>query len=94
MICVGVAQDYGTRTILGKKWDSCTYGIARNLFHLAGEIFSWIKLFDGRRPLCVSGIAASICYYMSGSAISVTLHEGLMLTRGRSPRVNINPRAT
>ena len=26
----------------------------------------------------------SICYYMSGSAISVMLHEGLMWTRGRS----------
>ena len=33
----------------------------------------------------------SICYYRSGSAISVMLHEGLMLTQGRSLRVNINP---
>ena len=28
------------------------------------------------------GMQTSICYYMSGSAISVMLHEGLMLTRG------------
>ena len=59
MICVGVAQDYVTGMISGKKWDSCTYGIARNLFHLAGEIFSWMKLFDGRQPLRVSDITAN-----------------------------------
>ena len=34
----------------------------------------------------------SICYYMSGSTISVMLHEGLMLTLGLRPQVNINPR--
>ena len=62
MICVGVAQDYGTGMMSGKKWDTI---FQMYLWHCLKPfsylvlLVSWMKLLDSGRPLHVSGITTN-----------------------------------